>query len=164
LVTSAGHLDGCLHPTRGRVAVRALGHEGDAAPRVQEESVLKYWVRVEVAGDPLAVRGSRLINESSWDDGLPLRVDGRDAYGGMYTGINQELYWADDEDSNQNGRSDKLERIVDSLDRGDYFITSIGSTAPSTSARSLPPPPPTGPAVVPPTPSRRPPWPNRRMW
>jgi len=89
---------------------------------VQAEEGRTYWLRAEVEDDPLAIRGSRLINESSWDDGLPLRLDGRDAFGGMYSGINQELYWADDEDSNENGKSDKLERIVDSLDQGDYLV------------------------------------------
>jgi hypothetical protein len=84
-----------------------------------------YWLRVDAAGSPLAVRGSRVISESSWDDGLPLRLDGYDAYGGLYIGLTQELYWADDEDADADGKSDKLERIVDTLAEGDYLaITS----------------------------------------
>jgi 4-amino-4-deoxy-L-arabinose transferase-like glycosyltransferase len=89
---------------------------------VIKEAGRPYWLRTEVQGSPLALRGSRLINESSWDDGLPTRLDNRDAFGGLYTGINQELYWADNEDSNANSQSDKLERIVDSLDQGDYLV------------------------------------------
>jgi YYY domain-containing protein len=89
---------------------------------VNKEDGRAYWMRTEVAGSPIALRGSRLINESSWDDGLPTRIDNRDAFGGLYTGINQELYWADNEDADGDGRSDKLERIVDSLDQGDYLV------------------------------------------
>ncbi len=81
-----------------------------------------YWLRIQAAGGPLGLRGARLISESSWDDGLPLRLDGRDAFGGMYAGLNQELYWADDEDSDADGTVDKLERLVETLDRGDYLV------------------------------------------
>jgi len=81
-----------------------------------------YWLRTEVEGSPIAVRGSRIISESSWDDGLPLRLDGRDGYGGLYLGLNQELYWSDNEDTDADGRSDKLERIVGTLERGDYLV------------------------------------------
>jgi len=81
-----------------------------------------YWLRTEAGGSPLAVRGTRVISESSWDDGLPLRIDGRDGYGGLYIGLTQELYWPDDEDADADGRSDKLERIVDTLSDGDYLV------------------------------------------
>ncbi|HMK07414.1 MAG TPA: DUF2298 domain-containing protein, partial [Anaerolineales bacterium] len=81
-----------------------------------------YWLRTEVVGSPLTTRGTRVISESSWDDGLPLRIDGRDGYGGLYVGLNQELYWPDNEDSNGDGKSDKLERIVDTLAQGDDLV------------------------------------------
>jgi hypothetical protein len=58
------------------------------------------------------------INESSWDDGLPLRMDGFDGFGGLYNGtLNFEMYWDDN--------LAKLDRFVSMLDQGDYiFITS----------------------------------------
>ncbi|MGH2606208.1 MAG: DUF2298 domain-containing protein, partial [Anaerolineales bacterium] len=82
-------------------------------------------LRVEViAGPPLTSRGSVIVSESSWDDGLPLGVDGQSP-GGRYRGVVQELYWPDDQDYDLSGTSDKLERIVDTLAQGDLLaITS----------------------------------------
>jgi hypothetical protein len=43
----------------------------------------------------ISVRGSALANEGDWDDGLPLRVDSYDAFGGIYTpGLNFNMYTA----------------------------------------------------------------------
>ncbi len=76
-----------------------------------------YFLRFETSGD-LALQGAAPINESSWDDGLPLRMDGYDAYGGLYNGnLNFEMYWDDN--------ADKLTRFVSTLSQGDYiFMTS----------------------------------------
>ncbi len=55
---------------------------------------------------------------------MPLRLEGRDGYGGFYQGVNQELYWPDDQDDDGNGVSDKLERIVETLSKADYLAIS----------------------------------------
>ena len=90
---------------------------------VELEADKDYSLRLELdSGDNLNVRGSVLVTETSWDDALPLRIEGRDGFASLYTGVNQELYWADDEDQDGNGVSDKLERIVDSLSEGDYLV------------------------------------------
>jgi hypothetical protein len=89
---------------------------------VELDPTRRYWLRTEASGSPIAARGTRIISESSWDDGLPLRIDNRDGFGGLYLGRNQELYWPDDEDADADGRSDKLERIVKTLDEGDYLV------------------------------------------
>ena len=34
----------------------------------------------------VTITGTSLANESDWDDGLPLRIDNYDAYGGIYNG------------------------------------------------------------------------------
>jgi len=65
----------------------------------------------------LTLSGSAPANESSWDDGLPLRVDGYDAYGGIYQpGLNFEMYWDDN--------PEKLERLISILDQADYLFIS----------------------------------------
>ncbi|MDP6652068.1 MAG: DUF2298 domain-containing protein, partial [Gammaproteobacteria bacterium] len=69
-----------------------------------------------VEGAPLTISGAHLINESSWDDGLPLRLNGYDAFGGIYVGHNLELYWDDDEG--------KRQRLLDALRHGDYILIS----------------------------------------
>jgi YYY domain-containing protein len=94
-------------------------------PAFELEADRMYYATFELEqGGPITMRGSVIISETSWDDGLPLRIDGRDAYGGYYTGVNQELYWADNSDDDGNGVADKLERIVNSLERGDYLVIS----------------------------------------
>jgi YYY domain-containing protein len=66
------------------------------------------WARLE---------GGAIANETSWDDGLPLRIDGYDPYGGIYQReLNLELYWNDDQA--------KRERMLDILHRADYLTIS----------------------------------------
>ena len=84
-----------------------------------------YALRLQVEnGDALGLRGAVIVSETTWDDGLPLRLAGGLDIGGRYTGVNQEMYWQDDQDDNRNGISDKLERIVTTLDQGDILAIS----------------------------------------
>jgi len=65
------------------------------------------------AGISLARVG--IANESSWDDGLPLRMYGYDPYGGIYQGgLNFELYWDDN--------PEKLERFISTIDQAEYIL------------------------------------------
>ncbi|HEY45229.1 MAG TPA: hypothetical protein G4O14_00445 [Anaerolineae bacterium] len=83
-----------------------------------------YYIRLELEqGGPLTMRGTRIVHETTWDDGMPWSVDGR-SMSGRYVGLNQELYWADNEDQNEDGISDKLDRIANTLTEGDYLIIS----------------------------------------
>jgi len=76
-----------------------------------------YYLRFKSTG-MLVLVGSAPVHETSWDDGLPLRMDGYDAYAGIYQGdLNFEMYWDDN--------SEKLNRFETNLDAADYiFITS----------------------------------------
>jgi YYY domain-containing protein len=76
-----------------------------------------YSIKFSLLNDSGAIlfSGSVPANESSWDDGLPLRMDGHDPYGGIYPGgLNFEMYWDDNEE--------KLERFVSTLDRADTIL------------------------------------------
>ncbi|MBT3322503.1 MAG: hypothetical protein HN392_09495 [Anaerolineae bacterium] len=76
-----------------------------------------YYIDISTNSDAIIITGSTLINESSWDDGLPLRIDGYDAFGGLYpTGLNMEMYWVDDQV--------KVERLTTNLEQGDYLFLS----------------------------------------
>jgi YYY domain-containing protein len=76
-----------------------------------------YYIRLQSDGGPVTLLGAAPVNESSWDDGLPLRIDSFDAYGGIYQGdLNLELYWDDN--------AEKLARFYNSLDKGDYIFIS----------------------------------------
>jgi 4-amino-4-deoxy-L-arabinose transferase-like glycosyltransferase len=59
--------------------------------------------------------GSTLANEH-WDDGLPLRVDGKDGFGACYKGLEFEHYHWDD--------SKKLASTLSKLQQTDYIILS----------------------------------------
>jgi YYY domain-containing protein len=77
-----------------------------------------YYIRLQTDG-VFSLSGAGPINESDWDDGLPLRLgaEGYDAYGGLYQGdLNLQLYWDDN--------LDKLTRFVETLSHGDYIFIS----------------------------------------
>ena len=76
----------------------------------------QYFLRFTTTGSFLMI-GAVPINESTWDDGLPLRMDNYDPYGGLYQGEhNFEMYWDDN--------IDKLNRFTGNLDSGDYIFIS----------------------------------------
>ncbi len=78
----------------------------------------KYHLRTcLVAGPPLRAWGAAIGNEH-WDDPLPLRVDGKDGFGNLYTGVDLTLY---DEDEPA-----KLDKLLQALDRVDYICLSSG--------------------------------------
>ncbi|KAA3643128.1 MAG: hypothetical protein DWQ07_21665 [Chloroflexi bacterium] len=63
------------------------------------------------------LRGSAPANETDWDDGLPLRIDGFDGYGGTYQrDLNFQMYWPDN--------ADKLERFETTLNNSEYIFIS----------------------------------------
>ncbi len=69
----------------------------------------------------IAFYGSKRLNESSWDDGLPFYLYGYNPFdantGVYYSDLNLELYYDDNEE--------KLERFYSSLEEADYiYITS----------------------------------------
>ena len=72
---------------------------------------------LESGSGVISVRGSGVANEGEWDDGLPLRVDGYDAFGGIYTpGLNFNMYTDDNQD--------KLERFIDIYNQTEYILIS----------------------------------------
>ena len=77
-----------------------------------------YILHIATTGAVTLV-GAAPINESDWDDGLPLRLgpEGYDGYGGLYQGgLNLQIYFDDN--------ADKLARFVSTLSNGDYIFMS----------------------------------------
>ena len=73
-----------------------------------------FTLQLETDGN-LAISGAAVINETSYDYGLPFRIDGFDAFAGMYRGdLVLEVYWDDN--------ADKLTRLTSYLDQGDYIF------------------------------------------
>lgn len=84
--------------------------------RAEQDEMLYLQIDIESPGQ-VTLLGSAVANESSWDDGLPLRLYPYDPFGGIYQGdLNFEMYW--DEDAT------KLARFVDTLDRAEYIFIS----------------------------------------
>ena len=75
----------------------------------------QYYLRFELDAGMLTLDGAAVANETDYDYGLPFRVDGYDAFGGIYRGdLNFQVYWDDNED--------KLNRFVDTLNQADYIF------------------------------------------
>ncbi len=87
-----------------------------------------YLVTEAVNGAPIRSTGAYLVNETSWDDGLPWRVDGLDGFS-IYEGAPLELYWEDE--------ASKKDRMIELLDKGEYLFVS--STRQLGSITRLPP-------------------------
>lgn len=81
--------------------------------RKEDDYTLRFSL---VSGDgAISFSGTAPANESSWDDGIPLRMDGYDPYGGIYQGgLNFEMYWDDNQE--------KYERFVNILDQADTIL------------------------------------------
>ncbi len=71
-----------------------------------------------VQGDgPITLLGAAIANETSWDDGQPMRIDGYDGFGGIYQGgLNFEMYWPDN--------AEKRQRFIANLDQADVIMVT----------------------------------------
>src|SRR3972149_5018981 len=74
----------------------------------------QYYLRFEIDSGALSVSGASISNETDYDYGLPFRVDGYDAFGGIYRGLNLQVYWDDN--------TEKLDSFVTTLDQTDYIL------------------------------------------
>lgn len=75
----------------------------------------QYYLHFELDSGMLTIDSSAVSNETDYDYGLPFRVDGYDAFAGIYRGdLNLQVYWDDNEE--------KLNRYVDILNQTDYIF------------------------------------------
>ena len=97
---------------------KGVSYSINLEPEIQLLAGHTYQLIIEFQGlGSIGINGSAVAVESDWDDSLPVRVDGRDAYGGIYQGdLNFEMYWDDDKD--------KLVRFLDTLNKSDYIFIS----------------------------------------
>jgi len=79
------------------------------------EDETPYYLRLEADSGTHTLTGSAVVNETDYDYPLPFRVDGYDAFGGLYRGdLNLQVYWDDN--------ADKLTRFTSTLDQADYIF------------------------------------------
>jgi YYY domain-containing protein len=75
------------------------------------------FVSLDDGQGAIVLQGTAVANEGDWDDGLPMRVAGYDAYGGIYTpGLNFNMYTDDN--------ADKLARFISIMGQTDYIFIS----------------------------------------
>lgn len=93
-------------------------YKAQITPPLMLEKGTPYSLKIELVGQgAIVINGSAVVNESTWDDGLPLRMDGYDPYGGIYQrDLSFEMYWDDN--------ADKLDRFESLLDKADYLFIS----------------------------------------
>jgi YYY domain-containing protein len=102
---------------------RGEGYTFRFDPPITIEVMKSYVLSLSFENGPgrVAIYGSKHVNESSWDDAIPIGLDGYspyDYYMGLYhTDLNFEMYWDDN--------VEKYQRFVNNLNQADYvFITS----------------------------------------
>ena len=75
----------------------------------------QYYLLLEVDEGILQISGATIANETDYDYALPFRVDGYDAFSGLYRGdMTLQVYWDDN--------LDKLDRFVTLLNEIDYLL------------------------------------------
>ncbi len=92
---------------RGTPVTAAFG------PAAVEKGKTYYLFMTGAQGGQVEVHGATVADES-WDESLPLRLDNRDAFGGLYSGLTMEVRWLDNED--------KRKMFFDVLSRSDYVF------------------------------------------
>ena len=84
---------------------------------VQAGEMYQVTVALETFAGAVSLRGAGLANEGDWDDGLPLRLDGYDGYGGIYPlGLDFQMYWDDNDE--------KLQRFLRIYQEAEYIAIS----------------------------------------
>jgi len=93
--------------------VRGQSVEATFGPAIVNEGVTYFLVLSTTPGHVVTVSGAAVANES-WDEGVPLRIEGRDAFGGLYAGLMVENRWPDD--------AHKLDMFLQVLEQADYLF------------------------------------------
>jgi YYY domain-containing protein len=88
----------------------------DEPIHVKREKTYNLELRVD-SDSTFRLMGTAVANEGAWDDGLPVRIDGYDGFGGIYQpGLNFDMYETDN--------PVKLARFLKILDQTEYIFIS----------------------------------------
>ena len=81
-----------------------------------EGEVYNLELAITSGDGAIQLSGTPIANEGAWDDPLPVRLDGYDAFAGIYRDFNFDMYEVDN--------PEKLARFLDILDQTDYILIS----------------------------------------
>jgi hypothetical protein len=98
-----------------------------------EKDHVYYLLIMAAEGGPATLTGSTIANEN-WDEGLPLRIDGRDGFGGLYQGQEMQVRWPDDENKRVMYRTvlEATDYIILPSQRGIWSTSRLPATYPMT--------------------------------
>jgi hypothetical protein len=74
----------------------------------------RYYLLAQTVDMGSVVISHLVVSNESWDEGLPMPMNGYDPFGGLYRGIEMEVRWPDD--------TNKRKMFVDNLAQVDYII------------------------------------------
>jgi YYY domain-containing protein len=113
--------------------LRGQAYRLPLGPAAIQEGETYYVLVAAPEGGPLSLSGSVVSNEN-WDEGLPLRLDGRDAFGGLYRGLTMEVRWQDDENKRQMFLTNlaQVDYIILPSQRGLWSASRLPNTYPMT--------------------------------
>lgn len=102
-------------------------------PAAVTKGVPYYLLLSAPRGNPVQLWGSIIANEN-WDEGLPLRLDGRDGFGGLYQGMTMEVRWNDDENKRLMFRTNlaQVDYIILPSQRGIWSTSRLPAAYPMT--------------------------------
>lgn len=111
----AGDLQGqrVLAESGAAVSTPVQGITAEFKPLRLQAGETYYLIVSSLDGAALSISRAVLANES-WDEGLPMPLDGRDPFGQLYRGLTMEVRWPDDEH--------KRETMLGTLAQADYLI------------------------------------------
>ena len=78
------------------------------------EKAKSYYLIVSSLDDQVITISRTVISNESWDEGLPMPLDGWDSFGQFYRGLTMEVRWYDDEN--------KRQMFLDTLTQVDYIV------------------------------------------
>lgn len=104
-------------PAEGRAGWYAYRLSFAQPPALLEGKQYTLQFSVPPGAGILSLEGTAIANEGDWDDGLPVRVEGYDGFGGIYQGgLNFNMYTDDN--------PEKLAHFLDVLSQTDYILIS----------------------------------------
>jgi len=86
-------------------------------PLVEMNQVYQLRLAAQSSNGRIVLKPNTIATEGDWDDGLPVRIDGYDPYGGIYPqDVTFNMFWEDS--------PEKLDRMLKTLDSADTIAIS----------------------------------------
>lgn len=96
-----------ISPTRSEVKAEFKG----SSPLLKDNV---YYIVAKAQGNATVTVYETTLSNETWDEGLPMRFDGYDPFGGIYRGLSMEVRWPDD--------PNKKQMFLDVIAQTDYII------------------------------------------